>query len=61
MVRGRGRTRIDGKTVEWGEKDTFSVPVFAVVEHEADTEAFLVRVHDRPLQEKLGYYEERAR
>ena len=61
VIRGKGRTRIDGKTVEWGDKDTFSVPVFAAVEHEADTEAFLVRVHDRPLQEKLGYYEERPR
>ena len=26
---------------------------------QADEEAFLVRIHDRPLQEKLGYYEER--
>ena len=59
VVAGRGRTTIDGQTVEWGPKDTFSAPVFASLSHEADEEAFLVRIHDRPLQEKLGYYEER--
>jgi hypothetical protein len=25
------------------------------------TDAFLVRMEDRPLQQKLGYYEERSR
>ena len=59
VVAGRGRTTIDGQTVGWGPKDTFSAPVFASLSHEADEEAFLVRIHDRPLQEKLGYYEER--
>ena len=59
VVAGRGRTTIDCHTIEWGPKDTFSAPVFASLLHEADEEAFLVRIHDRPLQEKLGYYEER--
>jgi gentisate 1,2-dioxygenase len=58
VVAGRGRTIIDGQAVEWGPKDTFSAPVFAKLSHEAEEEAFLVRIHDRPLQEKLGYYEE---
>lgn len=61
IVRGRGRTTIDGEVIEWGPKDTFSAPVFAALTHEADEEAFIVRVHDRPLQDKLGYYEERER
>lgn len=60
VVRGSGTTRINGTLVKWGPKDTFSVPVFAELEHLAlDEEAFLIRIHDRPLQEKLGYYEER--
>ncbi len=60
VVQGSGTTRINGTPVSWGPKDTFSVPVFAELEHQAHTpEAFLIRVHDRPLQEKLGYYEER--
>ena len=52
---------INGQKVEWGPKDTFTAPVFADIKHEAGSEAFLVRIHDRPLQDKLGYYEERAK
>ncbi len=59
VVKGQGRSRINGRVVEWGPKDVFSVPVFARIEHSVSEEAFLIRVHDRPLQQKLGYYEER--
>lgn len=61
VVKGSGTSVINGKTVSWGPKDTFTVPVFAEITHTASDDAFLVRVHDRPLQDKLGYYEERAR
>lgn len=61
VVKGSGSTEIDGMEVAWGPKDTFSVPVFAKLTHRADEEAFLVRIHDKPLQEKLGFYEERPR
>ncbi|SPF78036.1 cupin domain-containing protein [Pseudoprimorskyibacter insulae] len=61
VVKGRGVTTINGQQIEWGPKDTFSALVFADIRHEASEDAFLVRVHDRPLQEKLGYYEERAK
>jgi len=61
VVKGRGRTTVNGKVIEWGPKDTFTAPPFAKIDHEADEESFLVRAHDRPLQDKLGYYEERAR
>ena len=61
VVRGQGVSVIDGREIRWGAKDTFTAPVFADIRHSAGTEAFLVRIHDRPLQEKLGYYEERAK
>lgn len=61
VIAGSGRSEIDGQVIEWGPKDTFTAPVYARIRHEAESEAFLVRIHDRPLQEKLGYYEERAR
>lgn len=61
VVQGQGRTTVNGKIIDWGPKDTFTAPVFAEITHEAAQEAFLVRIHDRPLQDKLGYYEERAR
>ena len=61
VVKGRGKTVIDGQVVEWGPKDTFSAAPFVAIDHQADEESFLVRIHDRPLQDKLGYYEERPR
>lgn len=61
VVGGRGRTRINGETLAWGPKDTFSAPVFSAIEHQGgDERAFLIRIHDAPLQEKLGFYEERS-
>ncbi len=62
VVSGQGTTTVNGKPHKWKAKDSFSAPVFAAIEHTAeDAPAFLVRIHDAPLQEKLGYYEERAR
>lgn len=59
VVRGSGRSIINGVTFEWKDKDSFSAPVFATVEHCAEgAAAFLIEVHDRPLQRRLGYYEE---
>jgi gentisate 1,2-dioxygenase len=61
VIKGRGRAWIDGDSFAFGPKDTFSAPVFARLTFEAEEETFMVRIHDRPLQDKLGYYEERAR
>ena len=61
IVKGSGRSIVNGVEIPWTDKDTFTAPVFAKITHIADTEAFVIRVHDRPLQDKLGYYEERAR
>jgi gentisate 1,2-dioxygenase len=61
VVSGRGTSIVNGQRHTWGPKDTFSAPVFAEIEHTALAEpAFLVRIHDEPLQEKIGYYEERT-
>ncbi len=60
VIKGRGRSTVDGTVFDWGPKDTFTAPVFAEINHVAgDEPAFLMRVHDRPLQQKLGYHEER--
>ncbi len=61
VVKGRGTTLVNGQKITWGPKDTFTAPVFSEITHQAGEESFLVRIHDRPLQDKLGYYEERAR
>ncbi|WP_071674683.1 cupin domain-containing protein [Nioella nitratireducens] len=61
VIKGRGIATINGETITFGPKDTFTAPVFAEITLAAEEDAYLVRVHDRPLQDKLGYYEERAR
>lgn len=61
VIKGRGRSVIDGRVIDWSAKDTFTAPPFAAIDHQAEEESFLIRIHDRPLQDKLGYYEERAR
>lgn len=61
VVKRRGTIMIDGQEFEWGPKHIFTAPVFAKVTHTAVSDAFIVRAHDCPLQEKLGYNEERQR
>lgn len=61
VISGTGRARIDGEVHRFGPKDTFSAPPFAEIDIEADQDAYIIRVHDRPLQDKLRYYEERTR
>lgn len=60
VVEGRGCSHVGGATFSWARGDTFSVPVFAKIMHCAAGEAFLIRIHDAPLQEKLGFFEERT-
>ena len=61
-VPAKGKSTINGEIFSWKQGDTFSAPCFSLIEHTAGKEpAFLIRVHDTPLQEKLNYYEERPR
>src|SRR5215211_5787346 len=63
VVKGTGSSSINGESFNWKQGDTLSAPVFARIEHQAlgSEPAFLIRIHDAPLQHKLGYYEERPR
>jgi gentisate 1,2-dioxygenase len=62
VVKGRGQSVVNGERMSWKQGDTFSAPVFARIDHAGgDEPSFLVRIHDAPLQHKLGYYEERPR
>jgi len=59
VVEGTGTSMVNGMSFAWKSGDTFSAPVFAKVEHEAGSgDAFLIRIHDGPLQQKLNFYEE---
>ena len=59
VIKGKGKSKINNKLIEWGNKDTFSIPVFSKVEHFAEKDSYLIKIHDKPLQEKLGFFEER--
>ena len=57
---GRGCTRVGSKTLEWEPGDTFAIPTWTPFHHEAvEGTAYLCAMHDRPLLDALGYYQER--
>ena len=60
IIRGKGTTKINDEVISWDKKDTFTAPVFAKIEHIIEEDAYLIHIHDKPLQEKLGYFEERS-
>lgn len=60
-VEGRGRSRIGGAIFDWGPRDIFVVPPWTAVAHEADEEAVLFSMSDRPAQQALGLWREEAR
>ncbi len=60
-LKGRGRTIVEGKELQWGENDLFVVPTWAWHEHvnlDARNEAVLYSVSDEPVMRKLGLYRE---
>jgi gentisate 1,2-dioxygenase len=61
VVTGSGESMVNGEVFRWARGDTFSAPAFATLTHSvsSDSDAYLIAIHDRPLQEKLGFYEER--
>lgn len=61
VVRGRGRSIVGGKILEWQQFDTFAVPGWAVHEHvnsSSHDEAILFSFTDEPVLRELGYYRE---
>jgi 1-hydroxy-2-naphthoate dioxygenase len=61
VVRGRGRTKVGDKVLEWGPRDCLAVPNWAWHEHanlSASEDAVLFSVNDTPLVKYLGLYRE---
>lgn len=61
VVRGEGATVVDGERFEWGPRDTFAVPGWAVHHHEngsGQEQALLFSFSDAPVQKRLGLYRE---
>lgn len=62
VVRGHGRTIVDGTSLDWQARDTFAVPGWALHEHvngSHDEEAVLFSFTDEPVLKPLGLYRER--
>ena len=60
VVRGNGRTVIDGKTFDWGKGDIIALPSWAQHAH-ANTgaeDAILFSISDRPVIQAVGLYRE---
>jgi len=58
VVEGRGRTIVEGETIEWGPRDLIVIPGWKTWRHVAVDHAVLFSVSDRPVQEKLGLWRE---
>jgi gentisate 1,2-dioxygenase len=61
VIRGAGRSTIDGGVVTWAEGDVFVLPAGDVVKHEATADAALYHVCDSPLLAYLGVRPTEAR
>lgn len=63
VVRGEGRTIVDGEELSWKARDCFVVPNWSWHAHEnlrPDCEAVLFSVNDAPTLKALGLYREEA-
>jgi gentisate 1,2-dioxygenase len=49
VLRGSGRTVIDGQTLDWRMGDVIAVPAWRPYRHEVDEPAYLVRASDEPV------------
>jgi len=54
VMRGRGRTQFEGRTIPWGTGDFLTLPAHAEALHEADEDAAFYWVHDEPMLRYLG-------
>jgi gentisate 1,2-dioxygenase len=55
---GQGRTLAGDVTLEWREHDIFVIPSWTHTSHEADGDAVLFGISDRPAQQALGLWRE---
>lgn len=55
VVRGSGRSEIDGESHAWGFGDTIAVPAWRPFRHLADESAVILEVSDAPVLEAFGW------
>lgn len=60
VVRGSGRTAIDGQVIDWNFGDTICVPSWRPYSHLAAEDAVLLKVSDAPVMDAFGWLRTRA-
>jgi len=60
VVEGHGRTRIGETSYTWGPRDIFVAPSWVPLAHEAQDDAVLFSLSDRPAQKALGLWREQV-
>ncbi|MET1115831.1 MAG: cupin domain-containing protein [Comamonas sp.] len=60
VIQGRGRSVVDGETIEWAMGDVIAIPAWRAYRHEADVESFMVRASDEPVMRAIGMLREEA-
>jgi gentisate 1,2-dioxygenase len=58
VLHGRGRSVVDGIQLDWGPGDIFVSPSWAAVDHEADEQADVFMISDRPVLQSFRLYRE---
>ena len=58
VIRGSGRTWVDGEAIEWSMGDVIAIPAWRVYCHEVHTESFMVRASDEPVMRAIGMLRE---
>ncbi len=58
VIQGRGRSVVDGETIEWAMGDVIAIPAWRAYRHEADVESFMVRASDEPVMRAIGMLRE---
>ncbi len=58
VFRGSGSSIINAQRFDWAQGDTFVVPSWAAVEHQASAVSDLFAITDRPILEVLGLFRE---
>ena len=60
VVEGQGRTRIGDQVYDWRPRDIFVAPSWAPIAHEAQDDAIVFSLSDRPAQQALGLWREQV-
>ena len=58
VIQGRGRSVVDGETIDWAMGDVIAIPAWRAYRHEADVESFMVRASDEPVMRAIGMLRE---